>query len=75
MRIDEQIINIIAKLFYVIIQDRGAYKHKNSRIVSWYIFFPEISIVSGKIYGCLNTFPLLISTSKYKLDFFQLESK
>ena len=48
MRIDEQIINIIAKLFYVIIQDRGAYKHKNSRIVSWYIFFPEISIVSGK---------------------------
>jgi hypothetical protein len=33
MRIDEQIINIIPKWIHVFIQDRGAYKHKNYRIV------------------------------------------
>jgi hypothetical protein len=34
MRIDEQIINIISKLDHVLIQDRDAYTHNNSRIAS-----------------------------------------
>ena len=41
MGIDEQIINIIAKLFYVIIQDRGAYKHKIHELFLDIYFFPK----------------------------------
>jgi len=39
MRIDEQITNIISKWIYVFIQDRGAYKNKNARIVFNLYFF------------------------------------
>jgi hypothetical protein len=38
MHIDEQITNIISKWIHVFIQDRGAYKNKNARIVFTYIF-------------------------------------
>jgi hypothetical protein len=34
MHIDKQIINIIPKYIHVFIQDHGAYKQKNSQIVS-----------------------------------------
>ena len=34
MRNFEQIVNTIHKCFHVFIHDRGAYKHKNTRIVS-----------------------------------------
>jgi len=38
-RIDEQITNIIPLWIHVFIQDRGAYKHKNVRIMCLPIFF------------------------------------
>ena len=41
VRIDEQITNIIPKWIHVFIQDGGAYKHKNARIVSYLYFFSE----------------------------------
>jgi len=40
MRIDEQITNIIPYRIHVVIQDRGAHKHKNARF-GCLPFFPE----------------------------------
>jgi hypothetical protein len=39
MRINEQITNIITKSIHIFIQDRGAYKHNNARIVFHLYFF------------------------------------
>ena len=50
MRIDEQITNIILYWIHVFIQNRGAYKHKNARIISFPILFSGINTFKTTIY-------------------------